>query len=126
MGDFDNDGSLDFLVNNNGEDAQLFHNEGPHHNHWLEIHLVGTRSNRDDTGAHVKLTAGHFVSYDQTKGGMSYCSAQDPRLHFGLAAHEKIDAIEIDWPSGSHQLLRDVPADQIITVDESRGIIPFR
>lgn len=123
VGDFDNDGSLDFLVNNNGEDAQLFHNEGPHHNHWLEMHLVGTRSNRDGVGAAVKLTAGKFVSYDQVKGGMSYCSAQDPRLHFGLAAHEKIDLIEIDWPSGTHQLLRDVAADQIITVDETKGIL---
>jgi hypothetical protein len=125
VGDFDNDGSLDVLVNNNGEDAQLFHNEGPHQNHWLEIHLVGTRSNRDGTGARVKLTAGNFVSYDQAKGGMSYCSAQDPRLHFGLAAHGKIDSIEIDWPSGQHQVLRDIAVDQIIIVDESRGIVPF-
>ena len=123
VGDFDNDGSLDFLVNNNGEDAQIFHNEGPHQNHWLEIHLVGTRSNRDGTGAHVKLTAGDLVSYDQAKGGMSYCSAQDPRLHFGLAAHDKVDSIEIDWPSGQHQVLHDVAADRIITVDESRGMV---
>jgi enediyne biosynthesis protein E4 len=125
VGDFDNDGSLDFLVNNNGEDAQLFRNEGPHENHWLEIRLVGTRSNRDGIGAHVKLTAGDFVSYDQAKGGMSYCSAQDPRLHFGLAAHDKISSIEIDWPSGLHQVLADVPADQVVTVDEGRGILPF-
>ena len=124
VGDFDNDGSLDFLVNNNGEDAQLFHNEGLHQNHWLEIRLVGTRSNRDGVGAQVKLTAGSFVSYDQVKGGMSFCSAQDPRLHFGLAAHDKVDSIEIDWPSGQHQALRDVAANQIVTVDESRGIVP--
>jgi hypothetical protein len=123
VGDFDNDGSLDFLVNNNGQDAQLFHNEGPHQNHWIEIHLIGTRSNRDGTGSHVKLTAGKFVSYDQAKGGMGYCSAHDPRLHFGLAANNKIDSIEIDWPSGQHQVLRDVAADQIITVDETRGIV---
>jgi enediyne biosynthesis protein E4 len=125
VGDFDNDGSLDFVVNNNGEEGQLFHNEGPHQNHWLEIHLVGTRSNRDGIGAHVTLTAGNLVSYDQAKGGMAYCSAQDPRLHFGLASHDKIDAIEISWPSGASQVLRDVVADQVITIDETRGITPF-
>jgi enediyne biosynthesis protein E4 len=124
VGDFDNDGSLDFLVSNNGEDAQLFHNEGAHQNHWLEIRLAGTHSNRDGTGARVKLTTGNFVSYDQAKGGMSYCSAQDPRLHFGLEAHDKVDSIEIDWPSGQHQVLRDVAANQIVTIDESRGIVP--
>jgi hypothetical protein len=129
VGDYDNDGWQDFLVSNNGEDAQLFRNDGASEpagagNHWLAVRLVGTKSNRDGNGAFLKLTAGDFRSYDQVKGGMSYCSAQDPRLHFGLAARDKIDSIEIDWPSGQHQVLRDVAADQIITVDESRGIVP--
>jgi hypothetical protein len=55
-----------------------------------------TETVRGPTGAQVKLAGGKFVSYDQAKGGMSYCSAQDPRLHFGLAAHDKVDSIEID------------------------------
>ena len=124
VGDFDNDGALDFLVNNNGENGQLFRNSGAAQNHWLEIRLIGTRSNRDGVGALVKLTAGTFASYDQAKGGMSYCSAQDPRLHFGLGSHASIDSIDIQWPSGMHQVLRNVAADQIITVEETRGIIP--
>src|SRR6266508_5813402 len=85
-GDFDNDGDLDILVSNNGQRPQLLENEGGNSNHWLEIALVGTRSNRDGVGAQVKLVGDDFALYDQRKGGMSYQSAQSPRLHFGLRA----------------------------------------
>jgi hypothetical protein len=131
VGDYDNDGWLDFLVNNNGEDAQLFHNDGAtqpaaKNNHWLAVHLVGTKSNRDAIGAKLKLVAGDFVSYDQAKGGMSYCSAQDPRIHFGLGNHAKIDTLEIDWPSGAHAVIRNLPADEIVTIEEGKGVTPYR
>jgi len=131
VGDYDNDGWLDFLVNNNGEDAQLFHNDGAvspgaRANHWLGIRLVGVRSNRDGTGARLKIVAGDFTSYDQAKGGMSYCSAQDPRIYFGLGSHSKVDSLEIFWPSGILQILSDIAADQIITVDEVKGITPYK
>jgi hypothetical protein len=130
VGDFDNDGWLDFVVNNNGEDAQLFRNEGAsapaaRRNHWLGIHLVGTKSNRDGIGARLKLTAGDFVSYDQAKGGMSYCSAQDPRIYFGLGEHARVDAIEILWPSGIKDVVKDVSADRIITVVEAKGVSDY-
>ncbi len=131
VGDYDNDGWLDFLVNNNGEDAQLFHNAGAQRvsakkNHWLEVHLIGTKSNRDAIGAALRLVAGEFVSYDQAKGGMSYCSAQDPRIHFGLGAHAKIDALEISWPSGAHDVIQGLAADQIVTVEEGKGLTTYR
>ncbi len=126
VGDYDNDGALDLLVNNNGEDAQLFRNVGGNKNHWLGVHLIGTKSNRDAIGAQLKLTAGDFVSYDQEKGGMSYCSAQDPRIYFGLGSRSKVDALEIRWPSGLRETLRDIAADQIITVEEGKGITPYR
>src|SRR3954466_8231582 len=100
VGDYDNDGDLDILVSNNGEAPQLLRNDGGNANHWLEILLIGTKSNRDGVGARVKLTAGDLVLYDQRKGGMSYQSAQDPRLHFGLGGRTKIDTLEIIWPSG--------------------------
>ena len=119
--DFDNDGDLDVLVNNNGGVPQLLRNDGGNANHWLEILLVGTKSNRDGVGAHVTLTAGDLVLYDERKGGMSYQSAQDPRLHFGLGERAKVDSIEIRWPSGTVTKLADVPADQIITVEEGKG-----
>jgi enediyne biosynthesis protein E4 len=123
VGDYDNDGWQDFLVSNNGEDAQLFRNEGgsspaAQGNHWIAVRLIGVKSNRDGIGASLKLTAGDFRSYDQAKGGMSYCSAQDPRIYFGLGNHEKVDSLVIRWPSGYAQELKDIPADVIVTVTE--------
>jgi hypothetical protein len=68
--------------------------------HPLQILLIGTQSNRDGVGARVKVVAGDLTTYDQRKGGMSYQSAQDPRLHFGLGDRKQIDLIEVRWPSG--------------------------
>ena len=91
-------------------------------NHWLAVRLIGTKSNRDAIGASLKLTAGDFVSYDQSKGGMSYCSAQDPRIYFGLGARDHVDALEIRWPSGAVETYEDLAADQILTITEGAGI----
>jgi hypothetical protein len=71
----------------------------------------------------VSVTAGDLKLYDQRKGGTSYQSAQDPRLHFGLGSRTKIDTIEILWPSGSVTKLKDVKCDQIIAVKEGTGIV---
>ncbi|MGH9730856.1 MAG: CRTAC1 family protein [Candidatus Acidiferrales bacterium] len=123
IGDFDNDGDLDILVNNNGERPQLLRNDGGNANHWLEVLLIGTRSNRDGVGARVKVSAGDLVFYGQRKGGMSYQSAQDPRLHFGLGKYSIVDAIEILWPSGVVTQLAKVQADRIIAVEEGNGLV---
>ncbi|SPF44160.1 conserved hypothetical protein [Candidatus Sulfotelmatobacter kueseliae] len=127
VADFDNDGDLDILVNNCGQPPQLLRNDGGNANHWLEIFLIGTKSNRDGVGARVKLTAGDLTLYDQKKGGMSYQSAQDPRLHFGLGQRAIVDAVEILWPSGVTTKLTSLKSDQIITVKEGVGIVerPF-
>ena len=122
-GDFDNDGDLDILVNNCGQAPQLLRNDGGNANRWLEILLIGTKSNRDGVGARVKVSAGGLVLYDQRKGGMSYQSAQDPRLHFGLGEQTKVNAIEILWPSGAMSKLADIKADQIIAIQEGVGIV---
>jgi len=127
VSDFDNDGDLDILVNNNGQPAQLLRNDGGNANHWLEIFLIGTHSNRDGVGARVKLVAGDLTLYDQRKGGMSYQSAQDPRLHFGLGQRANVNSIEITWPSGSVTKLTNLNSDQIIAVKEGEGLVerPF-
>ena len=127
IGDFDNDGDLDILINNCGQAPQLLRNDGGNANHWLEILLIGTKSNRDGVGARVKVTAGDLLLDDQRKGGMSYQSAQDPRLHFGLGQRSSVESIEIVWPSGSVTKLANIKADQIIAVKEGAGIVerPF-
>src|ERR1700690_1337464 len=123
VGDFDNDGDLDILVNNNGQAPQLLRNDGGNANHWLEILLVGTQSNRDGVGARLKVSAGDLILYDQRKGGMSYQSAQDPRLHFGLGPHSRVDTVEIFWPSGIVTKLAGPDSDRIIAVKEGVGIV---
>ena len=127
IGDFDNDGDLDILINNCGQAPQLLRNDGGNANHWLEIFLIGTKSNRDGVGARIKITAGDLILYDQRKGGMSYQSAQDPRLHFGLGQNASVDAIEIIWPSGVTTKLGKIKSDQIITIKEGSGLVerPF-
>jgi hypothetical protein len=117
-GDYDNDGDVDVLVSNNGGAPQLLRNDGGNANHWLELLLVGTRSNRDGVGARLKLTSGDWSMTAQRMGGMSYQSAQDPRLHFGLGSQTRVDALEIRWPSGSVTRLTNVAADQILTIQE--------
>jgi enediyne biosynthesis protein E4 len=124
VGDFDNDGDLDILVSNNGQAPQLFENENETSNHWLQIDLEGTRSNRDGVGARVKVVCGDLILYDQRKGGMSYQSAQSPRLHFGLGSREKVDSIEIHWPGGTVDKLQSIEANQIIRVKEGAGFVP--
>lgn len=127
VGDFDNDGDLDILVNNNGQPPQLLRNDGGNANHWLEMLLIGTRSNRDAIGARVKIFAGNLELQDEKKGGMSYQSAQDPRLHIGLGDRLKVDKVEVYWPSGASTKLSDIQCDQIIAIKEGDGLIdrPF-
>ena len=127
VADFDNDGDLDILVNNNGQPPQLLRNDGGSANHWIEILLIGTKSNRDGVGARLKLVAGDLILYDQRKGGVSYQSAQDPRLHFGLGQRTQIDSVEIIWPSGMKTKQSNLKCDQFLTIEEGKGIVerPF-
>jgi hypothetical protein len=122
--DFDNDGDIDIVTNNRGDYPELLRNDGGNANHWLEVLLIGTRSNRDGIGSALKLTSEGFVHVEQAKGGMSYMSASDPRIHFGLGSRSKIDSLEITWPSGQVDKLTDVAIDQIIAVKEGTGIVP--
>src|SRR6266478_8809754 len=125
--DYDNDGDIDIVTNNRGDYPSLLRNDGGNANHWLEILLTGTKSNRDGIGASLKLTSEGFVHVEQSKGGMGYMSASDPRIQFGLGKRTKIESLEITWPSGQVDRLTNVPIDQIIAVKEGTGIVrhPF-
>jgi len=124
LGDFDNDGDLDVLVSNNGQAPQLLRNDGGNKSHWLQILLIGTTSNRDGVGARIKVVAGDLVLSEQRKGGASYQSAHDPRVHFGLGNRETVDSVEIRWPSGALTRLQNIKGDRVIAVKEGDGIVP--
>ena len=121
--DFMNDGQVGIAVNCRGESPVILRNEGSP-NHWIEILLIGTKSNRDGTGSLLKLSSGGTVQVDQAKGGTSYMSASDPRIHFGLGKRNKIDSLQITWPSGQVDKLTNVPIDSVIAVKEGVGIVP--
>ena len=124
VADFDNDGDLDVAISNSNDYPQLLRNDGGNANHWLEVMLLGVKSNRDGRGAALKLTSEGFVEYRQAEGGMSYMSAHDPRIHFGLGQRKSVESLVITWPSGIVDKLANVPINQIITVKEGVGIIP--
>ena len=124
--DYDNDGDIDVLVTNNGDQPQLLRNDGGNRNHWVEIRLVGTRSNRDGIGAKVQIVAHGIRQTDEAKGGMSYQAAHDPRLHFGLGHATQISLVTVVWPSGAVTKLTDVPVDRCITIKEGVGEVASR
>jgi len=121
FGDYDNDGDVDVLVNNNGQWAELLRNDGGARRHWLQVRLIGVSSNRDGVGARVKAVAGDRVQHAQRKGGMSYQSAHDPRLHFGMGSEDEVDLLEIRWPSGTVDRLEGLSANQTVVVKEGVG-----
>jgi hypothetical protein len=118
IGDIDNDGRIDAVVTTNDGPVHVLHNETPTSNHWLTLKLVGHKSNRDAIGAEVKLTTekGQQLATVSTAG--SYLSSSDKRVHFGLGPETTAKTVEIHWPSGIVQMLKDVRADQILRVDE--------
>ncbi|RKY88369.1 hypothetical protein DRQ11_03890, partial [candidate division KSB1 bacterium] len=118
FGDYDNDGDIDiFVINMNGP-AILLRNDGGNRNHWLTIRTVGTKSNRDGIGARIQIVVGDLKQIAEVKTGAGYLSANDSRVHFGLGKHVKVDLLKIRWPSGTIQTLKNVKADQILTVTE--------
>ena len=118
--DFDNDGYVDVVVANNGDPPLLLHNEGSRQsrNHFVNFRLVGTRSNRDGMGARVRLRAGALRQIREISGAGSYMSQSDLRAEFGLGTSRVAEEVEIRWPSGARQVLRNVPADRFYTVVE--------
>jgi hypothetical protein len=124
IGDYDNDGDLDILVTNCGGPARLYRNDSANDNHWLSIRTVGHQSNRDGIGARVRVVSGPLVQVREVKSGSGYLSASDIRVHFGLGPRSRIDTVEVRWPSGVAQLLKDVAADQFLVVEEKGALLP--
>ncbi|GAC1703169.1 MAG: CRTAC1 family protein [Candidatus Acidiferrum sp.] len=120
FGDLNNDGKIDVVVSAIGGNAELLYNTTTNNNHWILLQTVGVKSNRDGIGTRIKITAeSGLVQYNHVTTAGSFASSSDKRVHFGLGRDTRIREIELRWPSGIVQVLRDVKADQILKVTES-------
>jgi hypothetical protein len=115
-------GTLRPVTCNIGQAPSLLINKTRNSNHRVAFQLIGTKSNRAAIGARVTIHAAGVMQFNEVRGGGSYLSQNDLRLHFGLGAADKMDTVEVSWPSGETQLLRDVSADFIYTITEGKGI----
>lgn len=118
VGGFDNDGALDVVISNLGQRPVLLRNAGSKDRHWLLVDLQGRRSNRFGLGAVVRVETKRGVQVRQVSNVSSYLSSHDIRLHFGLGDETQIATIEIRWPSGVVQVLKDVKGNQVLKVEE--------
>ena len=116
---FDRDGDLDVLVSTNHGPAVLLRNDRGNRNHWLNVRLAGTKANHDGIGAVVRVGK----QWNMMRSGSSYCSASDLAVTFGLGKAATAN-VEVEWPSGTRQQFANVAADQFLTIDEARGILP--
>jgi hypothetical protein len=119
--DLDNDGDLDIVILNSRGPPTILRNMLNEHgskNHWIQIQLRGTKSNRDGVGARVRVTAGDLVQIDEVHAGRSYQSHFGSRLHFGLGSHDIVDRIEVSWIGGGVDVLKDVRPDRLLTIVE--------
>ncbi len=119
--DYDDDGDIDVLVTAIDDAPLLLRNENVG-GHWLEIRLVGKRSNRDGIGARITVAASGKTWIADRHSGGSYLSSSDPRVHFGLGATTRVSSIEVRWPSGTVDRLIDVEIDRLITIEEGSTI----
>lgn len=117
VGDLDNDGDVDVVINNSAAPPVLLRNDTKG-GHWLTVRLIGTESNRDAIGARVVARVGDRVQHYYVRGGGSYLSVSDRRVHIGLGEPTVADSIEIVWPSGAKQVLEKVAANQFLSMEE--------
>ena len=128
-GDVDNDGDLDLLVTNNGQPAELLRNDGGNRGNALLVRLRGSRGNLEAIGARVRVTTGTRTQMRDIKAGSSYLSQNDLRAHFGLGTATTVERLEVQWPSGARETIRDVAVNQIVTIQEGKGVAarePFK
>jgi len=119
FGDLNNDGAEDIVVTSLNEAPRILMSTGGSGNHWLALRLVGQKSARDAIGARVKVTtASGRTLYNHVAISVGFMSSSDKRVHFGLGTENRIGAVEIRWPSGIVQTLKDISADRVLTVDE--------
>ena len=120
FGDLNNDGKIDVVVSAIGDHAELLYNTTTNNNHWILLQTIGVKSNRDGIGTRIKLTGeSGLVQYNHVTTAGSFASSSDKRVHFGLGRDTRIKEIELRWPSGRTQVLRNVKVDQVLKITES-------
>jgi hypothetical protein len=119
FGDLNNDGKIDSVVSVLNGSPEIWMNRSSNQNHWIILKLIGVKSNRDGLGTKVKITTALGSQYNVASTAGSYNSSNDKRVHFGLGSSDGVDTIELTWPSGNKQTLKNVKADQVLTVTES-------
>jgi hypothetical protein len=125
VGDLDNDGRMDVVVAVANGPAKIFHNVSQSGNHWILLQLRGTKSNRMGIGAQIRLTMEDgSKQFNEVTTAVGYASSSDSRVHFGLGASKTAKEIEIEWPSGIRQVLKDVAGDKIVTIEEPSAASP--
>ncbi len=124
VGDLFNDGNMDLVVEDLVGSPMILRNHGLPGKHWVSFELAGTRSNRLAIGARLKIVAGGMTQTSEIHSGGSYLSQHDLRVHFGLDKATKVDSLEIRWPSGELETLKDLEADKFYSVLEGEGIVP--
>lgn len=120
--DIDRDGDLDILVTTNNGSAYLYRNDGGNRNHWWNVRLIGTKSNRSAIGAVVRIESASGKQGQTVHSGSSYCSQSDLALTFGLGNDATIAAVEVSWPSGAKQRFTNVPANKFVSITEDKGM----
>ena len=118
FGDYDSDGDVDIFVFNLNDVPTLLRNDGGNRKNWLLVRLVGTQSNRDGIGARARLRYGDQTQVKEVDSGSSYLSQNDLRLHFGLGDATAVDELQVTWPSGLVQTIRDLPTNKVLVVRE--------
>jgi enediyne biosynthesis protein E4 len=119
FGDLDGDGRIDVVVSAIANEAEIWMNRSPNSGHWLDIALRGTKSNREGIGARIKLVTKHGVQYNHMTTSVGYASSSDGPVHFGLGPDSRAALIEIHWPSGEVQKLRQIDGDRVVEVRET-------
>ena len=125
VGDLFNDGNMDVVIEDLDASPMLLRNHGIPGRHWISLELAGTKSNRAAIGARIKLTAGGMTQTEEIHSGGSYLSQNDLRVHFGLGSASKVDLIEIRWPSGVIDTLKNLASDKFYAVLEGKGLVDF-
>jgi len=109
------------VISNMNAHPSLLVNQIKSPNHWIAFRIIGTKSNRDGIGARISLQAGGRVRVDEVRSGSSYSSNSDMRIHFGLGATEKIDFVQVRWPTGLVERFENLPVNAIHDLKEGTG-----